>query len=546
MGRWFLMSMKLRPYQEQAFDGVFHEWDGGKHKTLVVMPTGTGKTIVFAKIVEECVRRGYRVLIMAHRGELLDQAADKIFKATGLRSSVEKAGQTCLGQWYRVVVGSVQTLMSEKRLKQFPKDYFDVIIVDEAHHCVSQSYQNVLQYFSDSKVLGVTATPDRADMKNLGSYFESLAFEYTMPEAIRSGYLVPIKALTVPLKIDIRMVGVSAGDFKAGEIGTALDPYLFQIADEMTRFCKDRKTIVFLPLIATSQKFMGMLNERGFRAAEVNGSSEDRAQILQDFEAGKYNVICNSMLLTEGYDCPAVDCIIVLRPTKSRPLYAQMVGRGTRLSPDTGKEHLLLIDFLWMTERHELCHPASLICEDPEVAQKMTKNLEDNAGAAIDIEEAEKRAAEDVIAEREEALANALAAQRRKKSRLVDPLQYAMSINAAELVNYKPEFGWASQDPTQDQRERLEKLGIRADEVKSRGEADLFLDKLAERKMGNLATPKQIKQLEMRGFQNVGTWSFDQARVLIDRIAANGWRTPRDINPRSYEPQAVPAASGWW
>jgi len=156
------------------------------------------------------------------------------------------------------------------------------------------------------------------------------------------------------------------------------------------------------------------------------------------------------------------------------------------------------------------------------------------------------QAAEDVIAEREEALANALAAQRRKKSRLVDPLQYAMSINAAELVNYKPEFGWASQDPTQDQRERLEKLGIRADEVKSRGEADLFLDKLAERKMGNLATPRQIKQLEMRGFQNVGTWSFDQARVLIDRIAANGWRTPRDINPRSYEPQAVPAASGWW
>ena len=539
--------MKLRPYQEQAFDGVFREWDGGHKKTLVVMPTGTGKTIVFAKIVEECVRRGHRVLIMAHRGELLDQAADKIFKATGLRSSVEKAEQTCIGEWYRVVVGSVQTLMSEKRLRQFSKDYFDVIIVDEAHHCVSPSYQNVLQYFGGSKVLGVTATPDRADMKNLGSYFESLAFEYTMPEAIRSGYLVPIKALTVPLKIDIRMVGISAGDFKAGEIGTALDPYLFQIADEMTRFCKDRKTIVFLPLIATSQKFMGMLNERGFKAAEVNGNSEDRAQILQDFEEGKYNVLCNSMLLTEGYDCPAVDCIIVLRPTKSRPLYAQMVGRGTRLSPETGKEHLLLIDFLWMTERHELCHPASLICEDPEVAQRMTKNLEDKAGAAIDIEEAEKRAAEDVVAEREEALAKELAAQRRKKSRLVDPLQYAMSINAVDLVNYRPEFGVASQDPTVDQRERLEKLGIRADEVKSRGEADLFLDKLSERKMGGLATPKQIKQLEMRGFQSVGTWSFDQARKLIDRIAANGWRTPRDINPRSYVPPAdVPAASGWW
>lgn len=538
--------MQLRPYQEQAFEGVFTEWDKGNRKTLVVMPTGTGKTIVFAKIVEECVRRGYKVLIMAHRGELLDQAADKILKATGLRCSVEKAERSCIGEWYRVVVGSVQTLMHERRLRQFSPDFFDVIIIDEAHHSISPSYQTVLQHFDHAQVLGVTATPDRADMKNLGSYFESLAFEYTMPEAIKSGYLVPIKALTVPLKIDISMVGISAGDFKVGEIGTALDPYLYQIADEMEKYCMDRKTIVFLPLIATSQKFMAILNEHGFVAAEVNGNSEDRTQILHDFEEGRYNVLCNSMLLTEGYDCPAVDCIIVLRPTKSRPLYAQMVGRGTRLSPETGKEHLLLIDFLWMTERHELCHPAALICEDEDVARRMTKNLEENAGDPVDIEAAEKRAAEEIVAEREEALAAELAAQRRKKSRLVDPLQYAMSINARDLVDYVPPFGAASQDPTQDQRERLEKLGIRADNVKSQGEANMLLDKLGERKRNGLATPKQIKQLEMRGFQNVGTWSFEQARKLIDRIAANGWKTPRNISPREYVPPAdVPQAVGY-
>ena len=366
-------------------------------------------------------------------------------------------------------------------------------------------------------------------------------------EAIRSGYLVPIKALTIPLKIDIRSVGVSAGDFKVGEIGTALDPYLYQIAEEMVKYCMDRKTIVFLPLITTSQKFMKILNERGFVAGEVNGNSDDRAQILQDFEDGKYNVLCNSMLLTEGYDCPAVDCIIVLRPTKSRPLYAQMVGRGTRLSPDTGKKHLLLIDFLWMTERHELCHPAALICEDEEVARKMTKNLEENPGEAVDIEAAEEKASNDVTIEREEALAAQLAAQRRKKSRLVDPLQYAMSINARDLVDYVPPFGWAAQDPTTRQREDLEKLGIRADNVKSQGEAEMILDKLNERKRSGLATPRQIKQLEMRGFQNVGTWSFEQARNLIDRIAGNGWRTPRDINPKAYRPPAdQPQASGWW
>ena len=538
-------GMSLRPYQQEAFESVLSEWDRGVRKTLLVLPTGTGKTIVFSKIAEECVRRGKRVLIMAHRGELLDQAADKILKSTGLQCSVEKAEQSCLGDWYRIVVGSVQTLMHERRLRQFRTDYFDVIIIDEAHHSISPSYQNVLQHFDRAFVLGVTATPDRADMKNLGSYYESLAFEYTMPQAIKSGYLVPIKALTVPLKIDISMVGISAGDFKVGEIGTALDPYLYQIADEMVKYCMDRKTIVFLPLIATSQKFMGILNERGFVAAEVNGSSEDRAEILQDFEDGKYNVLCNSMLLTEGYDCPAVDCIIVLRPTKSRPLYAQMIGRGTRLSPETGKEHLLLIDFLWMTERHELCHPASLICEDEDVARRMTKDMEASAGEAQDIEEAEKRASEEVVAEREEALAAELAAQRRKKSRLMDPLQYAMSIEALDLTNYRPIFGPEAQAPSQDQKDSLERLGIRADSVETSGQADRLLDAINDRRARGLATPKQIKQLENRGFQNVGKWSFDQARKLIDRIAANGWRTPRDINPKTYIPPADAPTDLW-
>ena len=538
-------GMSLRPYQQEAFESVLSEWDRGVRKTLLVLPTGTGKTIVFSKIAEECVRRGKKVLIMAHRGELLDQAADKILKSTGLQCSVEKAEQSCLGDWYRIVVGSVQTLMHERRLRQFRTDYFDVIIIDEAHHSISPSYQNVLQHFDRAFVLGVTATPDRADMKNLGSYYESLAFEYTMPQAIKSGYLVPIKALTVPLKIDISMVGISAGDFKVGEIGTALDPYLYQIADEMVKYCMDRKTIVFLPLIATSQKFMGILNERGFVAAEVNGSSEDRAEILQDFEDGKYNVLCNSMLLTEGYDCPAVDCIIVLRPTKSRPLYAQMIGRGTRLSPETGKEHLLLIDFLWMTERHELCHPASLICEDEDVARRMTKDMEASAGEAQDIEEAEKRASEEVVAEREEALAAELAAQRRKKSRLMDPLQYAMSIEALDLTNYRPSFGPEAQAPSQDQKDSLERLGIRADSVETSGQADRLLDAINDRRARGLATPKQIKQLENRGFQNVGKWSFDQARKLIDRIAANGWRTPRDINPKTYIPPADAPTDLW-
>ena len=525
--------MELRPYQLEAKNAVFSQWESGIRNTLLVLPTGTGKTIVFAKVTEDCVRHGHRVLILAHRGELLDQAADKIHKTTGLGCAVEKAEQSCQGSWFRIVVGSVQTLMREKRLNQFPEDYFNTIIIDEAHHCISDSYQRVLQHFPEANVLGVTATPDRGDMRNLGQYFESLAYEYTLPRAIKEGYLSPIKALTIPLKIDMSSVGVQAGDFKAGEIGTALDPYLESIAEEMKKYCQDKKTVVFLPLVKTSQKFRDILNDHGFQAAEVNGDSQDRAEILRDFEAGKYNVLCNSMLLTEGWDCPSVDCIVVLRPTKVRSLYCQMVGRGTRLFP--GKDHLLLLDFLWNTERHELCHPASLICENAEVAQKMTENLEDSAGIAVDIEEAEKTASEDVVAQREEALAQRLEEMKRRKKKLVDPLQFEMSIQAEDLSGYVPAFGWEMAPPSDKQKKTLEKLGILPDQIDNAGKASKLLERLDKRRKEGLTTPKQIRFLEGRGFQHVGTWQFETARRLIDRIAANGWRVPSDIVPQEYK-----------
>ncbi len=527
--------MELRPYQSEAKAAVFEEWDKGVRRTLLVLPTGCGKTIVFAKVTEDCVRRGNRVLILAHRGELLDQAADKIGKATGLGCATEKAEETCLGSWFRVVVGSVQSLMREKRLKQFPVDYFDTIIIDEAHHCLSDSYQKILDYFKGANILGVTATPDRGDMRNLGECFDSLAYEYTLPKAIKAGFLSPIKALTIPLQLDLSGVGMQSGDFKSGDLATALDPYLYQIADEMEKHCKDRETVVFLPLVKTSQKFRDILNEKGFKAAEVNGDSKDRAEVLAAYERGDYNVLCNSMLLTEGWDCPSVDCIVVLRPTKVRSLYSQMVGRGTRLFP--GKDHLLLLDFLWHTERHELCHPASLICQDEEVARKMTENIE-KAGCPMDIEEAEKQAAEDVVAQREEALAKQLKEMRNRKKKLVDPLQFEMSIQAEDLSGYVPAFGWEMAPPSNSQKRELEKRGILPDQIDNAGKASLILDRLHKRQEENLSTPKQIRCLEKYGFQHVGTWNFVSAKNMIDRIAAAGWRgAPSGVNPQEYIPE---------
>ena len=544
-------AMRLRPYQEEARQAVQREWDQGNEKTLLVLPTGCGKTIVFCKIAEDRIRRGERGLILAHRGELLDQAADKLFQATGLRCSVEKAELSSLGAWERVTVGSVQSLQRQKRLEQFAPDFYQFIIVDEAHHALSDGYQRVLDHFAGAHVLGVTATPDRGDKRDLGQYFQSLAYEYTLPRAIKEGYLSPIKAQTIPLKLDLTGVGIQSGDFKAGDLGTALDPYLEQIAGEMAAACSDRKTVVFLPLVKTSQKFRDILNRHGFRAAEVNGTSADRAEVLADFEAGKYNVLCNSMLLTEGWDCPSVDCIVVLRPTKVRSLYCQMVGRGTRLSP--GKDHLLLLDFLWHTERHELCRPAHLICESPEVAAQTTANMEE-AGGPVDLEEAVQQATEDVVAQREEALARQLAEMRKRKRRLVDPLQFEMSIQAEDLVNYQPAFGAELGPATEKQRAALERMGILPDAIDNFGKASLMLDRLNKRRQEGLTTPKQIRFLENKGFRHVGTWTMEAASRMISRIQANNWRVPYSVDPATYQPEppepirfdTVELPAQWW
>lgn len=534
------MGQELRPYQQQARERIHAEWENGHTRTLLVLPTGTGKTIVFASVAADQVRAGHRVLILAHRGELLEQAADKLQRSTGLVSAVEKADATCLNTWFRVVVGSVQTLQRTARLERFPRDYFGTIIIDEAHHAITDGYRRILDYFGSAKVLGVTATPDRGDMRNLGEVFDSLAFEYKLTDAIKEGYLCRIMAQTIPLKLDISSVTMSGGDYAVGDLGTALDPYLEQIAAEMAQRCKGRKTVVFLPLIKTSQKFRDLLNSHGFRAAEVNGQSTDRKEVLADFDAGKYNVLCNSMLLTEGWDCPSVDCVVVLRPTKVRSLYSQMVGRGTRLSP--GKSDLLLLDFLWMTDKHELCRPADLVCEDRAVARQMTENLA-QTGCPEDIEEAAVQASEDVVAQREEALAKQLEEQRRKKARLVDPLQYEMSIQAEDLAGYVPAFGWEAGPPSAEQTAALEKMGILPDAVESAGKASLLLDRLNKRRAEGLTTPKQIRVLERYGFQSVGTWSFDAAKHMIDRIAAGGWRgVPKGVNPRTYIPPVEPPA----
>lgn len=527
--------MELRPYQVEAVKAIEEEWKTGKDKTLLVLPTGGGKTITFGQIAYD-MRKFGRTLILAHREELLEQASDKLFKAFGLTTALEKASSTCLDAIDNsIVVGSVQSLCREERLNRFSPNFFQQIIIDEAHHVMSDSYQRIMEHFPKAKVLGVTATPDRADKKNLGRFFDSIAYEYTMADAINDGYLSKIMVQMIPLEIDISEVSMQNGDYRASEVSDALEPWLNAIADQMLEYCKDRKTVVFLPLVATSKKFKEILNAKGFIAEEVNGESDNRKEILKNFDDGKYNVLCNSMLLTEGWDCPSVDCIINLRPTKSRALYQQIVGRGTRLYE--GKKDLLVLDFLWNTAKHSLCRPSSLVAKSEEIAKKI--DAKTKLGEEIDLLASEKMANEEVIKEREEALAKELEAQRKKKKRLVDPLQYAFSIMSEDLIDYEPTMFWEQLPPTDKQIHFLENNGINTDDLKNRGMAKMIIDRINDRRKQGLTTAKQIRLLENYGFKNVGLWKMEEASDMIGKIAENGWYIPWTMKPQEYVPERL-------
>jgi len=522
--------MELRQYQKRAVESCFSCWEAGKKNILLVLPTGTGKTIIFVDIAKRIVASGGRVLVLAHREELLQQAIEK-FGQVGIVPGLERAGSRANGD--PVIVASVQTMSRESRLNRYPKDAFALIIVDEAHHVLAETYMRIIRYF-DAKVLGVTATPDRGDMKNLGKVFEELAYEYSMISAVQEGYLCRIFARTIPVEIDLSNVSVRSGDFVAEELGHAIELVIDQVSDKIVEFAKDRKIVVFLPLVSTAKKFAEAIDARGIRTEEIDGESPDREEILKRFKSNKTQCLCNAMLLTEGWDCPEVDCIVPLRPTKIRALYAQMVGRGTRPAP--GKKNLLLLDFLWHTERHELVRPASLVAKSKEVTKKATQILEE-VPFGMDLFALEEKAEKAIVHEREISLAKELESLRHRRGDLVDPLQYAVSIADESLFDYTPTFQWEYAPPTQKQLEAIERAGIDPSIVTTAGHASAILNALAIRRLAGLATPKQIRFLERKGFRRVGEWTFKQANRIISIIQQNGWKTPYYINPATYAPE---------
>lgn len=505
--------MTPRPYQQACIDATlagFRECD----RQLLVLPTGGGKTLVFSWLAK--AMQPARTLILAHREELIDQAIAKLRAATGICAEKEMAEHHATLD-APVVVASVQSMI--RRLDKWPSDHFGLVVADEAHHAISDSWQKVLNRFAPAKVLGVTATPDRGDKRNLGSYFQRVAAEIGLFDLVHQGYLAPITLQSVPLEIDLRSVRTTAGDYNDADLGDALAPYLRSIAEHLRDVCAFRRTLVFLPLIATSERFAAECQAVGLRAEHVCGVDGERREKLARFAAGETEVLCNAMLLTEGFDDPGIDCVVVLRPTKSRALYSQMVGRGTRVAP--WKRNLLLLDFLWLHERHTLIRPAHLIASSDDIAREMTQMAQQKAGGGQGELELESLASE-TTQKREERLRDELKRKAKRAARVMDAREFALAMHNLDAAEFEPVMEWEARPVSPAQAETLAKFGIDGESVTCAGHAGKLLDMVIGRSRQGLATPRQVRLLSRMRHPSPWTATFESASAFLDQRLKHG------------------------
>lgn len=337
-----VQNIVLRPYQEQAANTVLAGFDRGVQRGLVVMPTGTGKTTLFSEIIR---RVSVPSMILAHRGELLEQAAARIRSQVGLRAMIE-SGKFKSDESADVVVASVQALgrSNTSRLTGYQPG---LMIIDEAHHAAADSYQTIMRrygcYTDFCRVMGVTATPHRMDNKPLHgtahAIFEEILFAFTLKDAILDGWLADLRGYRVKTDVDLTKVKTTAGDYDQGQLQKAVNIHARNAAafEHWTDVAGDQKTIIFCSGVDHAADVAGLFADRGIKAEHVTGAmkADQRDAIMSRFREGRTQVLVNVDIATEGFDVPDASCVVLLRPTKSWALFTQMVGRGLRVLPNT-------------------------------------------------------------------------------------------------------------------------------------------------------------------------------------------------------------------
>ena len=376
----------LRPYQSEALNAVRDAYKADKRRVIVSLPTGTGKTVVFAHF-PRVLKMKKRLLVLAHREELLLQARDK-FRSIDpeLKAEIEQAGARAAAD-AKVVIASVPTLARNgARLARLHRDEFSIVVVDEAHHAVAPSYRRIFDHFGlfepgvSRYLIGFTATPRRGDKQGLGEVFEEVCYARDMREMIACRYLCPITGWRIDTDLSLDNVKVRHGDFVESQLARVVNTPLRNtlLVKAYRDFAAGRRAIIFCVDVAHAQDVHRAFDEAGIRAAPVWGelSRDERRNVLAEFSAGKIDVVTNCNLLTEGFDEPRVDCVIMARPTRSKLLYAQMIGRGTRLHPD--KRDLMVIDVGDNSRTHQLPGLHSLF--------NLPINMNLSGGNALEIE----------------------------------------------------------------------------------------------------------------------------------------------------------------
>lgn len=532
---------QLRPYQIASLRGIAQAWQT-QDRTLLVLATGLGKTTVFAETVRRRRDAGRgRALVVAHRLELIEQAAERL-RLAGLTVEIECGDRMAsihpmlTGDASDVVVATVQTLRG-KRLDRWPATAFGTVVIDEAHHAAAIGYRAVLDRFTGAKVLGVTATPERGDSVAIGHVIPHLAYNYGIREGIEHGYLAPLTrtAINCP-SVDMSTVRTTkqehGRDYNPDDLARAMrnEAALHELAGPIAKETGngERPTLIFTPNVEMAHALASVLSAHvgsdKVRSLDGESAKQDRAQILRDYQQGRVRYLVNCALFTEGFDAPATSCVVVARPTKSRALYTQMVGRGTRLSP--GKADCLVLDMHPANAGHSLISVVDLFAGedldaiDRKAADEAIERGEGVLKAISDAEEnAKKREAE--------------RARDREKAHLVADVRYRKST-----VDPFAELG-IDEDPkrargpraTPAQIDALARAGWTLTEKQfSRAQAADALDALAARRRNGLCSIKQMRVLSRAGVRT--DLSFAEAGEAITALKASNWRVTSEIAER--------------
>lgn len=533
--------MILRPYQQAAVDAACARLRTDR-STVLVLPVGTGKTVVFSHIAHTLSTK--RTLVLAHRRELVHQAADKLRLVTGRQPCIEMAMERAINTPLAtsMVVSSIQT--QAKRKGKFNPHDFDLIILDECHHAVAKSYRSVIDHYRsanpDIMVLGVTATPKRADNVALGSVFSTVAYELPMLEAIREGWLCPIESRTVKdVEVDFSQVSTVAGDFNQGELGKIMEHErpIHRVAATIRDLVGTRKCITFTVTVEQARMVTEVVRRYGIAAEVVSGKTptKERDAILAKYRTGEVTCLVNCNVFTEGFDAPETAAIVLARPTKSVGAFTQMVGRGLRPLPgvvdgvdhsfdrvlainSSTKPHCDVIDFTGTMGKHKLVRCVDILggkwsdAVKAKVARRAEGDEPVSLIAALDDERREELEA--VKRRNVRKLAQVIGVPKYK----LEKVDLFGKHQTPPGVNHSKYTGNLATDA---QVAALRRMGYPISPGMTKKRAGQILSELIQSRKNSPPTVNQQRVLSRHG---LSARTFSEASAMIDRLKKNNWK----------------------